>query len=527
MSYRKSCKIEPKHAGLVIGKQGSNIKVMQRMNGICSVSLDTRSSSLEYTLQVQGISNEACEAVICKVKNQITCSVNNYVPRVARIFVSTDHKDLGLIELRPYGVAANESVIFWERDSHKQRYLVSSFQSDDMSDRPIKTKRFKGSLEDDIEEAFQESLDANDQRASNETVAFGVSPGKMVFLGNSNEPLERKKLSGANYNDYLKTLGFNAFFNPYLNPRYMHPIKIYLQQLGFENLNEGPECYTTVHLHVVDGTESTNLSVVLAVDKDLEALNPSEDPRFSEDKKTAISKIMNATTIGQVLEISHSLQKLKVQYFKLSKYVHPDKNLHPGATQAFKKLGDAYERAKKGCSLQARALEIQCKSAVSECLKPPKVVKVKSKKIKACAISILSEKTLDMRATLVRYRIVKEELEKSVRDALNTSWEHRDISGRIPSLSSNQSITITSIKQVLEKHNWVKEIPFVTASSETAILKVSVKKMREKSGTDTKWNDCLEVDFKLSTGNDNDHLDEYVLAKKTMEIKRWIECLLK
>ena len=75
MSCRKAYQLEPKYAGLIIGKQGSNIKVLQRMSGVRSVSLDTRSSSRVHTLHVQGINEEACDAVFEKVRSQITSSI--------------------------------------------------------------------------------------------------------------------------------------------------------------------------------------------------------------------------------------------------------------------------------------------------------------------------------------------------------------------------------------------------------------------------------------------------------------------
>ena len=57
--------------------------------------------------------------------------------------------------------------------------------------------------------------------------------------------------------------------------------------------------------------------------------------------KEIVQKVPFAKTIGDVMQCSgkfEGVQDTKVAYRKLTLLLHPDKNLHEGATQAFKKL---------------------------------------------------------------------------------------------------------------------------------------------------------------------------------------------
>ena len=54
--------------------------------------------------------------------------------------------------------------------------------------------------------------------------------------------------------------------------------------------------------------------------------------------------------------------------------MHPDKNSHPGATEAFKRLKDAYERLTNGEPGTASVLAIGQPTAGR---KPPRVISVK------------------------------------------------------------------------------------------------------------------------------------------------------
>ena len=62
--------------------------------------------------------------------------------------------------------------------------------------------------------------------------------------------------------------------------------------------------------------------------------------------------------------------------------VHPDKNCHPGATEAMKRLNDAYQRLTKGEATTGRVLPVGKSAAGQEGAggKPPKVISVKTQR---------------------------------------------------------------------------------------------------------------------------------------------------
>jgi hypothetical protein len=59
--------------------------------------------------------------------------------------------------------------------------------------------------------------------------------------------------------------------------------------------------------------------------------------------------------------------------------VHPDRNLHPGAAEAFRKLTDTYEKLAKGKAKNSRALSVKgpTEKGASE-KKLPKIISVKT-----------------------------------------------------------------------------------------------------------------------------------------------------
>ena len=112
-----------------------------------------------------------------------------------------------------------------------------------------------------------------------------------------------------------------------------------------------------------------------ALDENLEEIKDEKsDARYSEEKKTAIERVFRATTVGEVLAGTGSP---KLIYRKLTMLLHPDRNSHPGAREAFKKLQHAYETISAGKSKLTNALQIKRPKAESSS-KPPKVLNVKT-----------------------------------------------------------------------------------------------------------------------------------------------------
>ena len=541
MVVRETYKIDPNHAGLVIGKQGQGIRELKEMAGVRNIYLDTKSSSRSYTLQVTGVNTSACQAVFHVVQQRIEAYMMK-VPEVARTFIDVNDRSLDTIVLVPFGSERNESVIVGDRSStSNKKYIISSFTHGSLSDtfdvsiqdNPKVKPIFMEFMEKNISMSFQEALD-NHTATANEMLKFHISPGKIIFIGSmqgNTYQLLRSKVTGANGAEYMKKQRIKTFFSPNLHSKYIKLINKRLVDLEFENLNEGsPETYTTVHLNV--GPKQTPFSVVLALDKNLETpKEATDDPRLSDAKKNAIRKILDANTIGDVMGISNC-DNFKMQYRRLTLNVHPDKNLLPGATEAFKKLNDANEKLTAGEPLNSKSLLVENnvnKDSTEDSKKlPPKVVKVKTKKIRMCVVTTLSAKDLDVRGTLIGYEEDKENLSDHVREAMNLCWDQRDSSGKIPTSEGKHQIHIRSIKQVLEAYQWAKEIPYAYGGDKTALLEIKIKKLREKSGNDVNWNECVEIDLELNCESSNrEHLTGESLAREMIELKEWVERIFK
>ena len=534
MDVYETYEIEPKHVGLLLGKQGQGIRKLKEIAGVRRVYLDTKSSSRSYTLQVTAVNTSACQAVFHVVQQRIEAYMM-MVPEVGRTFIDVKDRSLDTIVLVPFGSEKNESVI--PSSTSNNMYTISSFTRSSLSDafdisiqdNPKAKPIFMEFTEKNISMSFQEALD-NHKATTNEMLKFHISPGKSIFVapmpGNTYRLL-RNKLTGANGAEYMNKQRIKTFFTPNLHSKYIKLVNKRLVDLEFENLNEGsPETYTTVHLNV--GPKQTPFSVVLALDKNLETpKEATDDPRLSDAKKNAIRKILNAATIGDVMGISNC-DNLKTQYRRLTLNVHPDKNLLPGATEAFKKLNDACEKLTAGEPLNSKSLLVENnahKDSTEDSKKlPPKVVSVKANKIRMCVATTLSAKDLDVRGTLIGYEEDKENLSDHVREAVNLCWDKRDSSGKIPTPEGKHQIHIRSVKQVLEVNDWAKEIPYAYGGDKTALLEIKIKKLRERSDKDANWNECVSIDLELNCEfNKREHLTGESLAREMIELKKWVE----
>ena len=395
------------------------------------------------------------------------------IPHVTKNLIRSNDPNWQVLLLQPCG--GNIGVVIGDRNSRSQdvsqKMVVSTFKTHGQS-RSFDMSSFHEALGNDesnfievgdrsaLETAFGNAL-RNQKSMKDKTLVFTLSPGKLIFLGKgyNTTQLDRKGLLSRG-DDYLKNKGIRTFFVPNLQPSYFQQFTDKLQSLGFENLNaKTPDSYTVVHLDVRKGNKDVHYSVRLAVDSELNSYaNNSDDPRLSQERKNAIDKILSCETIGEVFP-GVKKEKLKINFFMQSKLLHPDKNLHEGATDAFKVLQDAHEKLAKGDPPTAKVLAVEArskKSSSSKNAKPPKVIKIRTDKIRLCTLTTVSERNLDVRATLVGFDEDKENLSQEVKDILNRCWDQRDEHGNLPMTTG--TLNIQSIKQATEVHDWFKEI---------------------------------------------------------------------
>ena len=302
--------------------------------------------------------------------------------------------------------------------------------------------------------ALDKSLKMAKKESQANTVEFNISPGKLTFRGQNSidrGQFDSKHLApdseGIISSDQLAKAGLRPIFQPLLEPSVCEEITRNLRTEGFVCLNpKNPERFTIVHLQA--GDKRVYFSVTLALDENLDELTPEADSRLDTEKKKAVEKVFRAKTIGEVL---HSNANYKLAFRKLSLLVHPDKNSHPGATEAFKKVQNAYEEFKAGRFSGHSALKIE-QPKTSKLSRPPKVVSVKTKKKKISNITFFSSGPLDLRASVTVFEEDAEQLTDHVREVLDRSWETRDGQGGIATPGGETGLHIQMIKQVKQNY---------------------------------------------------------------------------
>merc|ERR1712226_581361 len=379
--------------------------------------------------------------------------------------------------------------------------------------------------------AFEKALD-NGNVASKKSLRFTVSPGKMVFIGRSgygNIQLSKQELL-ADSDIYLRQMKLKSFYVPNLKPDNYEILRRKLEKLGFEDINaQNPDSYTVVHMDVNRNSESVHYSVTIAVDKELNShQQASDDFRLSAEKKTAIDKVLGAKSIGEVFP-GVEQSKLKMSYLKQTRLLHPDKNLHAGAADAFKVLKDAYEKLTDGSRPSEPVIRVESSisfgSSGSRDSKPPKVIEVRSNKLRLCTLTTVGDNDFDLRGSLVGFEEEDVNLSNEVRDIVNKCWDERGASGKLP-MSSGGSLFIQSVKQAVEIHNWFKEIQFEGRSQ---MLQVKVKKLRLKQRMEMDWESAVEVDFKFPTDPQNKNCTKFTAKQLTREflvLKEWADKLM-
>ena len=215
------------------------------------------------------------------------------------------------------------------------------------------------------------------------------------------------------------------------------------------------------------------------------------------------------------------LSDAKIAYHTLSRMLHPDKNLHKGATEAFKILQDANDKLMKKEPLSRETLEIKeffdQSTTAPSIAKPPKVISVQTKKKLISRITTLSGKQMDFRAKLSTASNTPDALSEHIKKVLNNCWEKREKNGDIP-VPDEDVMKLSCLKQIKSSFHWLKELRPDETFPQGAELIITVKEVRERTDDSFGWKDSLEVDLEDSLLNSKDS------SKFTGECvwKRWI-----
>ncbi|XP_023331505.1 uncharacterized protein LOC111703709 [Eurytemora carolleeae] len=284
-----------------------------------------------------------------------------------------------------------------------------------------------------------------------------------------------------------------GFWSTFLAPSLSSRIAKGLKETGFKCLNkDSPEEYTKVRVLV--RPENVKKIIVLAFDKNLNSLAPESD---SDDRKNAIKQILSAKTLNDVLPFD--IGGFKMSYRKMLLKVHPTKNSHPKATDALKKLNDAFERLSTGSRGSEPALKItSTPSRLTR--KPPKVISVTDNFTKVCTVTMVTEKDLDIRAYLNSFDKQEDELSERIRNVLNNCWENMDAEGGIADPDSRTGLKFEMVEQVQDRIYFAKEVIF---QGKPEILEVCFyNKMRMKVyGDDWKESQEIEINFGESSSS--------------------------
>ena len=511
-SITKNYNFDIDHAGIIIGKKGSGINSLREIPGVVSINLDTESSSKTCFLEVQATDVSVCEKVFSKIQRKISRTIDQSRRAIfSEIFIETKENE-NEIQVKTYDQQSNMPILF-EKDNVNSVYMFHCFSnarlepSSPYSYITSKTEiSYKNFSRDAVKKAFENSLSSIDF-STVANLEFNVSPGKTVFIGTGGSNLKKIYLPKTGC---AKVDGLKPVYVTFLNPSLRDNLLGILKTNGFATSNEDArEAFTTVHFYV--GKEKAIFSAELAHDENVKEFNDEKsDKRYSEDKKKAIERVFQARTVGEVLTGTGSLILI---YHRLTMLLHPDKNSHPGAKKAFKKLRHAFETISEEKSKDAPALEIKNLGTESS-KKPPKVLRVKADKTKICTVTTFSGATLDLRASLVRYADDLYGLSQHVINALNECWEKRDSEGGMSLPDEKTYIYIKCIKQVIARHIWVKEIAM---SRGTYLFKVDVKEIRKITDKQKNYENCLEVDMKIIADRRKWSAEE--LAEEFLKIK--------
>ena len=526
--FTNSYQIDRKNAGLVIGPKGAGIREIKNLSGVLDVRFDTRHPGDTCPLIIKGVSENVCNEAFLVVQQRwiFGNSFKKNKPGIEQVFIDVGSHQK--IILKPKSDESTSKIIardfFVQGGVNKEKFLFSGYETktveDDLDSLNLSNQSEGTSYWMQMSmDAFTSTLNKALEKMNDEerrSFDLNVTPGKYSFLcdkGRWNREIIPDR-SGHIAKKTFKAKNIQPVFSNALKREFCQHLAKSLQIHGFSNLNEGsPEQFTRVHL--IAGEQEEQFSVDLALDEHLQELDENSDLRVSEDKKKAVESIFKARTILEVM--GNTELKPKIAFYKLSLLVHPDKNAHPGATEAFKKLQHAYEKMSAGEKDSSAALDIGNITQLKGAGKPPKVISVKVKKRRVANITFFTSEILDTRMSLTTFQENPEKLTSHIRDVLNNCWEKRDLEGGIPTPDGNSGIFIRCLKQITAGHIWVKSIKTVYGD---AVIEVKVKEMREKIDNQKDWQECLEIDMTIIMDDDEkENMEADKLACYVKEIQ--------
>ena len=347
------------------------------------------------------------------------------IPIVTKNLLVSRDPNWNCLSLQPFN--ANIGVVVGYRSSRSQEALaVADFSSNeqaksfDMSNihealTDTNTSDFIEFDRNEIESAFNEALQ-NQNLIRNKSLVLTLCPGKLIFLRKGHNPCTKLRRGGllSEGKRYLKRERVSTFFAPNMRPDYFYKFSEKLRRQGFENLNaNSPDSYSIVHSEVKEGNNNVPYIVRMASES---------------GQENAVDKILSCKTIGEVFPRVEK-SKLKINFFKWSKLLQTDLNLYDGVQDALKILQDAYEKLEKGASPTTPVFSLGSQSQTSNNLEnvqiSPKVIKIRKDKVRLCTLTTLSEKKLDVRATLSVFEEDEENLPEEVENSLKKCWNAR------------------------------------------------------------------------------------------------------
>ena len=465
--------------------------------------------------------------------------------------MAIDHpiSEFDLLKLREFGSVSSKSepVMIGNRirKSESNVFTVSAFKKSTIAEQiesslilseqnknekeanPVSSSRnttnFTELSETDFSQAFATALQKVEKYPKRK-LGFKIRPGKLLFVGPKEIDLglDRKQLCSKESGAYLAKNELKTFFTPNLNPEVYDQVIENLLDLGFDDISDNiTKTSATVFFSPIDKKQCC-LSVRIADEKRAE--NPgnddsSTDPKLSPEKREIVQQILSAKTIGEVFP-NVDKNKLKVEHFKRKKLVNPDNNSHKNAKEAFAILNDAFEKLLNGEPNSAPCLVVEKPEQKAE--PSAKITKVKTNRNRLCLITSLSDKEFDWRVTLVSCDIETEaSLSPHTRKVAYECWEQRDKSGFLPKVpeGSEEVIEPTCMKELIEVTTWAKEIS-AESGSETELLLVKLKKIKQKSKFEEDWQDSITVTMRLE--RDSVPRDSAVLAREVRIVKNWV-----